>query len=256
MDDLIYLIILAILVVIGLPLAAIVVMVDTRKKMAGMQAQIDRIGVGLHKLDTAASTNTPNIETVETPLPKSPVEQEIDKSTREAANETTSETMRESEEITPAAAYASSAMAVSPTPDSVDRVPKPSEPEDVAARGKNPVDHFENLIRRATQAVTGYFTDGNLFVRIGILVLFFGVAFLLKYAAENSRIPLEFRFMGAAAGGLGLILFGWQLRRSRAIYALLLQGAGIGIVYITIFASFRLADLLPPTLTFVLLVLF
>ena len=252
MNDLIYLIILAVLVVIGLPLVAIVMMVDTRKKMAGMQAQIDRIGVGLHKLDTAASTSTPNIETVETPLPKSPVEQEIDNAARKA----TRETIRESEEITPAAAYASSAIADSPTPDSVDRVPKPSEPEDVAARGKNPVDHFEDLIRRATQAVSGYFTDGNLFVRIGILVLFFGVAFLLKYAAENSRIPLEFRFMGAAAGGLGLILFGWQLRRSRAIYALLLQGAGIGIVYITIFAAFRLADLLPPTLTFALLVLF
>jgi uncharacterized membrane protein len=248
MDNLIYLIILAVLAVIGLPLAAIVVMVDTRKKMAVMQSQIDRIGVGLHELHQAASTTTAGIGTVETPLPKSAVEQEIDEAARE--------TVKESEEIAPAAAYASSAMADSPTPDIVDRAPKPSEPEDIAARGKNPVDHFENLLRRATQAVTGYFTDGNLFVRIGILVLFFGVAFLLKYAAENSRIPLEFRFMGAAAGGLGLILFGWQLRRSRAIYALLLQGAGIGIVYITIFAAFRLADLLPPTLTFALLVMF
>ena len=252
MDDLIYLIILAVLAVIGLPLAAIVVMVDTRKKMALMQTQIDRLGAGLHKLETADGPS--DIETVETPLPKSSVEPEI--------APTVGEINTAAEEIIPAAVYASAEMGSSetgdrPTPAIVDRVPKPPEPtQDVAARGKNPVDHLEDLLRRATQAVSGYFTDGNLFVRIGILVLFFGVAFLLKYAAENSRIPLEFRFMGAAAGGLGLILFGWQLRSSRAMYALLLQGAGIGIVYITIFAAFRLADLLPPTLTFALLVLF
>jgi len=54
MDNFIYLIILAVLAVIGLPLAAIVVMVDTRKNMAFMQSQIDRIGVGLHELQLAA----------------------------------------------------------------------------------------------------------------------------------------------------------------------------------------------------------
>jgi uncharacterized membrane protein len=127
---------------------------------------------------------------------------------------------------------------------------------DPGPRAKNPVDHFEDLLRRIGNVATSYFTDGNIFVRIGLLVLFFGVAFLLKYAAENSRIPLEFRFMGAAAGGLVLLVFGWRLRLSKAIYGLLLQGGGIGVIYITIFAAFRLADLLPPSLTFVLLVFF
>ena len=124
------------------------------------------------------------------------------------------------------------------------------------ARAKNSVDHFEDLLRRVANLVVSYFTDGNIFVRIGILILFFGVAFLLKYAAENSRIPIEFRFMGAAAGGLALLVFGWRLRLKKQIYALLLQGGGIGVIYITIFAAFRIADLLPPTLTFILLVFF
>ena len=75
MDDFIYLIILAVLAVIGLPLAAIIVVVDTRKKMALMQTRIDRLGAGLHKLETADRAS--NIETVETLLPKSPVEPEI-----------------------------------------------------------------------------------------------------------------------------------------------------------------------------------
>lgn len=123
-------------------------------------------------------------------------------------------------------------------------------------RVKNPFDHFEELLRRIAGHVASYFTDGNLFVRIGILILFFGVAFLLKYAAENSKIPIEFRFIGAAAGGLAVLVFGWRIRFKKPVYGLLLQGAGIGILYITIFAAYQLAELLPPTLTFVLLVLF
>ncbi|MBL4762728.1 MAG: DUF2339 domain-containing protein, partial [Gammaproteobacteria bacterium] len=104
--------------------------------------------------------------------------------------------------------------------------------------------------------IKGYFTDGNLFVRIGILVLFFGVAFLLKYAAEHSHIPIEVRFIGAALGGLILLVFGWRLRHKNTTYALLLQGAGIGVIYITIFAAYRLQELIPPLLTFILLIAF
>jgi len=124
------------------------------------------------------------------------------------------------------------------------------------SRGPNPVDRVEALLRRVVEAIVSYFTDGNIFVRIGILILFFGVAFLLKFAAENSAIPLEIRFLGAAFGGLLLLAFGWKLRIKKPIYALLLQGGGIGVIYITIFAAFRLAHLLPPTLTFALLVCF
>ncbi|HKJ53731.1 MAG TPA: DUF2339 domain-containing protein, partial [Gammaproteobacteria bacterium] len=76
-------------------------------------------------------------------------------------------------------------------------------------RGRNPADRLEEFIRLVAGRVVSYFTDGNIFVRVGILILFFGVAFLLKYAAENSRIPLEIRFMGAAFGGVLLLVTGW-----------------------------------------------
>ncbi len=115
---------------------------------------------------------------------------------------------------------------------------------------------FDELLGRLSQLVVSYFTDGNIFVRVGLLVLFFGVAFLLKYAAENSHIPVEFRFLGAAAGGFALVFVGWRLRLKKEIFALLLQGGGIGIIYITIFAAHRFAGLIPSSLTFVLLVAF
>ncbi|MFK7732730.1 MAG: DUF2339 domain-containing protein [Pseudomonadales bacterium] len=116
-----------------------------------------------------------------------------------------------------------------------------------------PLDHF---IAKAKAVVWSYFTDGNIFVRIGLLVLFFGVAFLLRYAAEHSLVPLELRFITAALVGLGLLGAGWRLRQKNRAYALLLQGGGIGIVYITIFAAFQISNLLPSLLTFLLLVTF
>jgi uncharacterized membrane protein len=103
-------------------------------------------------------------------------------------------------------------------------------------------------------ALQRFFTSGNLLVRIGVLLLFFGIAFLLRYLAEHSRIPIQLRLSGVAAGGFALLVLGWRLRRSRAGYALAVQGGGVGILYLTVFAALRLYDLLTPATAFPLLV--
>jgi uncharacterized membrane protein len=102
-------------------------------------------------------------------------------------------------------------------------------------------------------AVKRFLTGGNTLVRMGVIVLFFGVAFLLRYAAEHTRVPIEFRMAGVGLAGLVLLVLGWVLRKSRAGYALALQGCAIGILYLTIFASLRLYALLPPSAAFLLL---
>ncbi len=104
------------------------------------------------------------------------------------------------------------------------------------------------------KSILGFFTDGNLVVRGGIVVLFFGVAFLVKYAAEHSMFPIELRLAGAALGALALIVGGWRLRHRRSGYALLLQGGGIGIFYITVFGAAKLYHLLPMGMAFGLMV--
>jgi len=94
---------------------------------------------------------------------------------------------------------------------------------------------------------------GNTLVRVGVIVLFFGVAFLLKYAAERDLLPIELRLTAAALGGIAMLIVGWRLRAKRPGYALVLQGGGVGVLYLTIFAAFRLYKMLPPELAFGLL---
>ena len=104
-----------------------------------------------------------------------------------------------------------------------------------------------------TDTIKSYFTEGNLIVRVGVIVLFFGVAFLLRYAAEHSMLPIELRIAGVALGGIALLVTGWRLRLARQTYALVMQGGGVGILYLTLFASLRLYELLPAGLVFGLL---
>jgi uncharacterized membrane protein len=94
---------------------------------------------------------------------------------------------------------------------------------------------------------------GNTLVRVGVLVLFFGLAFLARYAVEAGLVPVELRLTGIAAGGIALLVAGWRLRERRTGYALSLQGGGVAVLYLTVFAALRLYDLLPAGLAFALL---
>jgi uncharacterized membrane protein len=102
-------------------------------------------------------------------------------------------------------------------------------------------------------AIRRFITGGNAMVRIGVVVLFFGVAFLLRYMAEHSHVPIEFRLMGVALGSMALLLFGWHLRSARKGYALAVQGGGVGILYLTVFGALRLYGVLPAAVAFPLL---
>jgi uncharacterized membrane protein len=102
--------------------------------------------------------------------------------------------------------------------------------------------------------VREYFTGGNTVVRVGVLVLFFGVAFLLRYLAEHSHISIRFRLAAVAGAGVVLLALGWRLRARRAGYALALQGGGVGILYLTTFVALRLYTILPPGTAFAILV--
>ncbi len=95
-----------------------------------------------------------------------------------------------------------------------------------------------------------FFTSGNVVVKVAVILLFFGVSFLVKYAAERNILPIEFRLAAIAAGAIVMLIFGWRLRLKNANYALVLQGGAVGVLYLTVFAAAKLYHVLPFTLAF------
>jgi uncharacterized membrane protein len=108
-------------------------------------------------------------------------------------------------------------------------------------------------VRGLASSAWAWFTGGNPVVKVGLVVLFFGVSFLLKYAADHRLLPVELRMAGAGLLGVAMLVLGWRLRRSRPTYALLVQGGGVGVLYLTIFAAARYVGMLPPAAALVLM---
>jgi uncharacterized membrane protein len=152
----------------------------------------------------------------------------------------------------PAAAPTAAAV-LPPEPPTVVVVAEPTALEPVPPAVAPP--HGPDWVERAVGAARDWLLGGNSVVRVGILILFFGVAFLLKYASDNSLLPVEFRLAGVALGAIALLGIGWRLRDKRSSYALVLQGGGVGVLYLTVFAATRMVPLLAPGMAFALLVL-
>lgn len=96
---------------------------------------------------------------------------------------------------------------------------------------------------------------GNPVAKIGVLLLFLGVAYLLNYSVQNEIISVQMRLVFSAVGCLVLLGVGWWLRNKKALFGLILQGGGIGCLYITIFAAFKLYTMLPYGMAFAFMLL-
>jgi uncharacterized membrane protein len=101
--------------------------------------------------------------------------------------------------------------------------------------------------------IVEWFTSGNAIVRVGALVLFVGLVFLLNYARERGLIAPEWRVAGVTLVAIALLAVGWRLRNKNSGYALSLQGAGVAVLYLTIFAAMRLYGLISHEAAFFLL---
>ena len=94
---------------------------------------------------------------------------------------------------------------------------------------------------------------GNLVAKAGLLILFFGVSFLIKYAAARVTLPIEFRLSGIVLADLILLVWGWRIRESRPAISLPVQGAALGILMLVTFGAYRMYDLIPGSIAFGLL---
>lgn len=214
-------------------LALIETQLDSTTKNRLSNEKVEPVQQG--QLVGARAISTPVATPVDSSSPPSPATSSVTVAAEIAATSSKSE----GTEVKPVSPPPVQASPVPASPAKVKTTPAPAVP----------------AVPPAPNPIVAWFTGGNTIVRVGVVILFIGVAFLVKYAAEQDFIPIEMRLAATALGAIALLVVGWRLREKRAGYALTLQGAGVGILYLTIFGAFRLYHLLPPELAFGLLVL-
>lgn len=112
-----------------------------------------------------------------------------------------------------------------------------------------------NIVTSLWASATQWFFGENLVVRVGALVLLVGVVLLLKLASQYIEVSMPVRMALVAVGGLVITAVGYRTTAKKRSYGLTLQGVGFAVIYLTVFASFKLYGLLPSTLTFGVLAL-
>jgi uncharacterized membrane protein len=122
------------------------------------------------------------------------------------------------------------------------RVPQQQAP---TPRAANMPPREPDIIERAIGGVKRWFTEGNVPVKLGIIVLFFGVAALLRYAYNQGvfTFPIEYRFIAVAVAALAGLGWGFKERTRNPTFGLSMQGGAIGILMLTIFGAFKYIDL-------------
>lgn len=108
----------------------------------------------------------------------------------------------------------------------------------------------------AVQRVAAWFTGGNTIVRVGLVVLFVGLVFLARLVANAGLFPLEARLATVGLIGAALLGVGFAKRHVRPDFALHLQGGGVAVMYLTVFAAARIYDVMPPLAAFGFMILF
>ncbi len=90
--------------------------------------------------------------------------------------------------------------------------------------------------------------------RIGVVALLLGATFFLKYAFDNHWIGETARVLMGLAAGLGLIT-GSEIARKKKYDTMSqgLHGAGVGILYLSVYAAFGFYHLIPALAAFAFL---
>lgn len=141
-------------------------------------------------------------------------------------------------------------------PSSLATAPPPPPPHSAPAEWTAPAAPAASTDGLAARLKRGL-SEGNVPVKVGMLVLFAGVAALLKLAADEGwlRMPIELRLAGVALAAIAALAFGWRQRARRPSFGLALQGGAIGVLMLTVFAAFRIYHLMPAGAAFGLLLI-
>ena len=232
------------LIILGLLIAAVVQVLQQRRKVADLELltarlrkEVDGIGKRLQALEGQADANVPPLAPVAVdsvaPVPTrppAPVPQTAEIKVAEVAK------------VVPAAAP------VPPKP-AQPTLPHPARPVPAAPNTPSWIARPDGLLAKAKN----WLFTGNLVAKLGLLILFLGVSFLLKYVSAQVTLPIELRLAGIALADIALLAWAWRIRVKRPGISLPLQGTALAILMLVTFGAFRLYALIPAGLTFAVL---
>jgi uncharacterized membrane protein len=93
------------------------------------------------------------------------------------------------------------------------------------------------------------------FNRVGIAAVLVGVSFFLEYAFENNWIGPAGRVIIGLIAGIAVVIWSeYFRRRGYDIFSYSLKAVGIGVLYLSLWASFQVYHLLPASIVFVFMV--
>ncbi|MDR3342868.1 MAG: DUF2339 domain-containing protein [Treponema sp.] len=121
----------------------------------------------------------------------------------------------------------------------------PALPTDVPAiLPENSSEKDEQPVAPA-RAIMSFIRGGNLWAAGGIILLTAAFAMLIVYMARHGVFTVEMGIAAAGISGLVMLILGWRFRQQRAVYFLVLQGGGIGILYLSVFAAHKVTPYVP-----------
>lgn len=214
---------------------------DVQAEASELRAAVDELAASAAAIPAAARTADTKTEAIPpTPLPDIIAASiaELEKST--GSLPTAPEPVVVAAEALPAPAPVSTttrppAPEVTPAQDTA--LPRRSTPPPVVEEGPNFIDRM---------------LSGNIIAKLGVLLLFFGVGFLLKFAYDRGVFPPELRLLGVALGAGAMLFFGKRVLERNRVYALILMGGAMGLLYLDTFFALKNFALISPVAAFAL----
>ncbi|MGX9733965.1 DUF2339 domain-containing protein [Janthinobacterium aestuarii] len=136
-----------------------------------------------------------------------------------------------------------------PSPPTPQAPAKPAPAAPAAPNTPSWIAHPDGLVAKAKN----WLFTGNLVAKLGLMILFLGVSFLLKYVSAQVTVPIELRLAGIALADIALLAWAWRIRIKRPGISLPLQGTSLAILMLVTFGAFRLYELIPAGLAFAVL---
>lgn len=117
--------------------------------------------------------------------------------------------------------------------------PQPAPPSPAHTTRRSPSENLESRI------------GSHWLNRVGIAAVLIGVSFFLDYAFENNWIGPSARVVIGLLAGIAIVLWSERFRkRGYDIFSYSLKAVGIGVLYLSLWASFQVYHLLPSNLVF------